>query len=566
MFAATRMRREGHPLKSPLKHLSMAVVIALIAIFALPSVASAASLYVDGTLGNDSNACTAPGAMACKTIQAAINKASAGDTINVAAGVYPESAPGPLTINSSLTGLSLLGAQAGVDARNPRAPESSIDDSQGTSVAASSVTLDGFTVENSTNQAFTGYGVWLNPGVSGTQVLNNIFQNNIVGLGLANGGAQALVQHNLFLNNNNTGGATGSGIYSDQFASGATVRNVLVEENTFRGNNNAGIDISNTDFSHGVFNLNVSHNVFDADGRGVLLFNTHDSSIHDNSITGSTLAMSGSIRLFDNNSKISILNNDLIGGAGNGIRLSDGSADPNPPTPSSDVVIHENNIENFPAGDGLLVGSNSHVGTVNAECNWWNSSTGPTNTNNPGGIGEKVEGDADFTPWLTAPAPDGPCVGGLPSTPGKVTGGGQIQGDPVFSSNGSLLSAPAIVPSAADPSAQATFGFVATCCPAKGNLDYIDHPAGVRIKAQSITGLFISTPGSACPATPGSKHAVFTGTAKVITSSGTDTNQPFTVRVDDCGEPGTMDTFAIQTTGYSNGPTILIGGNIQIHK
>jgi len=39
-----------------------------------------------------------------------------------------------------------------------------------------------------------------------------------------------------------------------------------------------------------------------------------------------------------------------------------------------------------------------------------------------------------------------------------------------------------------------------------------------------------------------------------------------TVRIDDCGEPGTMDTFAIQTTGYSNGPTVLIGGNIQIHK
>jgi hypothetical protein len=40
----------------------------------------------------------------------------------------------------------------------------------------------------------------------------------------------------------------------------------------------------------------------------------------------------------------------------------------------------------------------------------------------------------------------------------------------------------------------------------------------------------------------------------------------FTVDVDDCGEPGTMDTFGIKTTSYSNGPSTLIGGNIQIRK
>jgi hypothetical protein len=43
------------------------------------------------------------------------------------------------------------------------------------------------------------------------------------------------------------------------------------------------------------------------------------------------------------------------------------------------------------------------------------------------------------------------------------------------------------------------------------------------------------------------------------------TNEPFTVDVDDCGEPGTTDTFGITTTTYSNGPSPLIGGNIQIH-
>src|SRR6185503_14848721 len=67
---------------------------------------------------------------------------------------------------------------------------------------------------------------------------------------------------------------------------------------------------------------------------------------------------------------------------------------------------------------GLTVDAvpSGHVGTVNAECNWWNSATGPTNGGNPGGTGEEVVGDADFTPWSIAPNPGGACTGGLPTT------------------------------------------------------------------------------------------------------------------------------------------------------
>jgi hypothetical protein len=144
---------------------------------------------------------------------------------------------------------------------------------------------------------------------------------------------------------------------------------------------------------------------------------------------------------------------------------------------------------------------------------------------------------------------------------GKVTGGGQVQGDPVFSVDGVLLSVPALVPSLADPKSQASFGFVVQDGGAPtGNLEYNDKPADVRIKATSISTLFI-TAGS-CGA---NTHATFKGMAAVTRSTGT-TNEGFTVQVDDCGEPGTTDKFGITTTGgYSNGPSTLIGGNIQIH-
>jgi hypothetical protein len=147
------------------------------------------------------------------------------------------------------------------------------------------------------------------------------------------------------------------------------------------------------------------------------------------------------------------------------------------------------------------------------------------------------------------------------NTEGKVTGGGQIAGEePLFSPFGDLISVPALIVSPTDPAAQCTFGFNARCCPTAGNLEYKDHANDVRIKAQSIDTFIIST--GPCGLRT---HATISGTAKVIRSSGT-TTERFTIEVDDCGEPGTGDTFGIRTETYVNGPSVLIGGNIQIHE
>ena len=47
---------------------------------------------------------------------------------------------------------------------------------QGTSVSANNVVIDGFEVQDSSLAAFTGYGIWINPGRNGTQILNNPIQ------------------------------------------------------------------------------------------------------------------------------------------------------------------------------------------------------------------------------------------------------------------------------------------------------------------------------------------------------------------------------------------------------
>ena len=497
------------------------------------SAAWAADRYV-ATTGNDTANNCSNSLFPCQTIQKAINEASPSDTIHVAAGIYPEPPAGsPLTVNKTLT---LLGAQNGVDARGRVATESIVTDSQGTYVTASNVVIDGFTFENSTNPAFTNYGILMGAGTTGTQLLNNIIQNNIVGIGLANsGGSQVLIRHNQIQNNNvffNVCCAGGTGIYTDEFVSGGAVKNVLIEENAFIGNDDAGIDVSNTALP-GVSGLDVSTNSFDMNGRGVVLFNTHMSTIHDNSITNSTFVGSAAIRLFDNNSNLSIMNNDLTTGAGRAIRLSFLGLVGGP---SSGVVINENNIgtvgfTNF-VGEGLLVEPGSHVGTVNAECNWWGSPSGPFNaTNNPTGTGEEVVGDADFTPWLAAPAPGGACIGGVPS--GKVTGGGQVR---VNMTGG-----------------KGTFGFNAKSDSGvgSGHLNYLNHVTGAHLDCK-VTFVTELTPTT----------AKFEGTCSPNSAA-----MSFMAEVEDNAKQGkNADKFKITygTNVDEGGPGPIISGNIEI--
>jgi hypothetical protein len=114
-----------------------------------------------------------------ETIQNAIDDADSGDIIMVGVGIYNEA----ISIDESLT---LLGAQAGVDARNRNGDETIIDpnDPSGGAnkswvvrVRASNVIIEGFTIQNpSLIYGSAGLiditGAWNN-----IQIKNNIFQN-----------------------------------------------------------------------------------------------------------------------------------------------------------------------------------------------------------------------------------------------------------------------------------------------------------------------------------------------------------------------------------------------------
>jgi hypothetical protein len=534
-------------------------VFGLMAFGAAPAAAAPSTLVVDEDGMASTTDCNASNS-AYPTITLAIAAANPGDTIKVCPGLYNEQ----VMVNKD--NLTLLGAQANVDARTrPFLPDpttqSIIEHPCGpVQLEADNLEINGFTIQGSTlpDPCFLS-GIWSNPGFSGTQggfrILYNIVQDNISGIELdSNCGTPTLVQYNLIQNNINPGPGSGNGIQTNFGLCNATI-----DRNKFSGHDNTSFLVVAPSS-----NLSVTNNELAPPASERIVFAFVDKAmISGNLSTGST--SSGTIRLFGGNSNITINGNTLLNGM-RGIRIDDmfGIGI------NTNVVAHQNCIKgNSIAGMEVEPGGYPVTPMLDAKNNWWGHASGPMEVpRNPSGAGDRIidlEQNVDFIPWLTVPpGPPCPAAPPPPNTAGKVTGGGQIDGDPLFSPLGDLISLPALIPSLSGSNSNSSFGFVAKCCAPSGNLEYNDHGMNVRIKADYIDGLNISAPGS-CASTPGSKHATFRGQAAVIRSTGT-THERFTVDVDDCGEPGTADTFSIKTMTYSAGPTTLVGGNIQIHN
>jgi TusA-related sulfurtransferase len=371
----------------------------LSALFGASHEVAAATITVD----DDGVQCPSP---AFNTIQAAVNAASPGDTILVCAGTYSEA----VNVNKTLT---IRGAQFSVDARDPSraaaVPPASESVVTGVgnngvtpfNITANGVVVDGFTVQGASNVNQFGFAILIGAGTSGTQILNNVIQNNIAGISLANnsGTSQTVIRANLIRDNNVAGPVSGTGIYTDQFNAGGTLTNVLINNNTFSNDQNVAVLLGSTQ-SGSQSNVTVSNNIMDGNGNGVLAFNLSSSSVRRNTITnsaGSQVVVGGGV------TGLSISENFIQNGATRGIRVGDfGGGSPN-----SGVTAICNSIENNPTA-GLDNGdSPNYTGTLDARLVWWGSPTGPTIASNPGGTGEPIidpDGEVVYQPFLTSGA------------------------------------------------------------------------------------------------------------------------------------------------------------------
>lgn len=338
------------------------------------------------------------------TIQAAINDAQtlSGHTIVVNAGSFGEL----VTVNKSVT---LQGARAGVPgfsaARGTfesvvRGANPAGGRTTAFNVTADNVTIDGFTVQEAANPNQFGAGIVLAPNIAGTKIRNNVIQNNIAGLFISNDTASnpLIVEFNLFKNNNLPGSLSGTAIYTDQVFAGPTLTGVVIDNNSFEGNQNVGVLFgSATPGSQS--NAIISNNIFETNGNAILLFNLSGAFVTGNFLgasAGSQFVIGGGV------SDLNVSENFFDGGAARGIRIGDfGGGGTN-----QNIIIGGNSfVANATAGLEIHSAAGSYTGTLIAQSNWWGNATGPMIASNPGGTGQKLVDPAaqvSFQPFLSS--------------------------------------------------------------------------------------------------------------------------------------------------------------------
>jgi hypothetical protein len=328
------------------------------------------------------------------TIQAAVNAAMPGDTIVVAPGTYNEQ----VTIPANKPNLTLLGAQAGVDARSRGAtpPNPSVDsiitfNSGGiVTVLAQNFIIDGFTITDggSGNAITSATSSPPTYNITGLQVLNNVIINNSNGVIITSLQDQNvdkmpnyLVQYNYFAGNTQSSVTAGNGIggvnsifsdlvvtqnYFNDPSFGRVIGFSGVIESTITSNiiNNSGVISifmsTNIDITN-----NANTNALDT---AIQLIQSNNINILNNIIS---MAVGVGIDLYTGNNNVNINGNCITDSGRTGILL-DSSAIPN-----SNVTIINNNIQRNTVG--LQLDPNSYINPplLNATSNYWNSPSGP---------------------------------------------------------------------------------------------------------------------------------------------------------------------------------------------
>jgi hypothetical protein len=347
------------------------------------AVLTAAVLSLTGTR----EASAATYTVAPAALQATINGATAGDTINVTAGTTTQY----IVVNKSLT---LRGAQVGVPGYSASRPGTETILGNGVQVSADNVTMDGFVVSGGDLVGdISGTGVYLpNRFVTGLIFQNNIVQDNTFGLYL--NGIGHTVQYNLFRSNNRPGAASGDGIYSD-FGLTATT----IVSNSFISNKNGAIVVIGGVKGGTADNVTILLNTILNDGT-IAIYGASNVSIVGNSScntrNGHGLILGGG------DSDITVTGNQFLASTYRGIRIANGGKFP---ALNTDIRIYDNDIANNKLG-GLSVVPGSYTdtgatidqnvdGLVDARCNAWGATDGPA----PGGSGDKVSGPVLSTPF-----------------------------------------------------------------------------------------------------------------------------------------------------------------------
>jgi parallel beta-helix repeat protein len=261
------------------------------------------------------------GQPAFTTIQAGVNAAKAGDTVEVGSGTYN----GNVAVNKPLT---ILGARANINPNQSTvitsaptvAPAVSIIGIQplpsvingSFKVTANNVTLNGFTVENQ-----FGTDVADADGVSGFRVVDDVIENAYLGV-------QLFADHAATVTDNLITGINGDGIdVGDRVtilvksASALPVAtNDVISANTFQHISYDGISLANTNSSQVTNNL-----IQNPREIGILMSNSNGNALLGNTVVG---AGDDGIELVDSSNN-ALQSNQVQASGANGIEVFQGS-------------------------------------------------------------------------------------------------------------------------------------------------------------------------------------------------------------------------------------------------
>jgi hypothetical protein len=346
------------------------------------------------------------------TIQSAIDAAGADDIVVVHAGTYVED----LGVPSTKAGLEILpatgesvtikGVQNSLTSEWPLArPNIEIN--------ASGVKIHGFTIESPDYESGK-YSSGMIIGASNVEVYDNTF--NVTPAANADEISQALQT------------------YSNSAIPGVDVSGLNIHDNTFMDiGGAAGYEGIYINLDAGTGTVTMENNYFIGDVCRAMTTERSNTIISGNTVTtdlppdnpgsgGYQGINIGGVN--DGNIADVLVNNNTVGGGAGGFKYGIKLGYTGTST-FTNVNVTDNTIQTNEVGvlvkysaDGVLVNWNNITGntiygvsntdpiphTLDAQYNWWGSSTGPYHaTANPAGTGDEVSDNVDFTPWLMEP-------------------------------------------------------------------------------------------------------------------------------------------------------------------
>ena len=272
------------------------------------------------------------------TIQAAVDAASAGDTISVPPGTYTEN----VDINVSVT---LVGAGVGVTIVNASNPSDHVFNVSN----ASSVNISGFTVRGAT---IDSAGIYLNNS-NYSNISNVNASNNVNGIALESSNNNTITNNNasnngkagisLFSSSNNT--------ITNNNANGPNqnygIRIVSSSNNNITDNTASGNDFDGIALDSSSDNTIANNTVNSSNGRGILLESSSNNTIANNTVNENSDGIYLNISSDYNTVRNNTLNDNT------GLREQ-----PEPPNTAITVEDSSHNIieDNTASGNNLSIG------------------------------------------------------------------------------------------------------------------------------------------------------------------------------------------------------------------